>query len=262
MIGKIAIIKLPEELMPYKEAVGKAILKANKSIETVANDEGVKGEERIRLLEIMAGKNQLATVHKEYGIELELDLSRVYFSPRLATEHWRVAQMVKEGEVVIDMFCGAGPFSILIAKNSRPKTVYAVDINEDAIHYLRRNIERNKVSNIKAMQGDSKEIVPELESAHRIIMNLPFSAYEFLWAALTNIKDKSIIHYYEVLGQEEKEKRIHDIMDIAGSQGIEIVILGERQVHTYSPDSSLYCLDLEIIRGKENVRSNQEDKGP
>lgn len=248
VIGRVAIIKLPDELLDFKGAIGEAILKANKSIETVAVDAGVEGEERIRRLEILAGKDNTETIHKEYGIELEIDPSKVYFSPRLATEHWRTAQMVKENEVVIDMFCGVGPFSILIAKHRKPRKVYAVDVNEEAIRHLKRNIERNKVSNIIALHGDSKVLVPGLESADRIIMNLPFSSYEFLSTAFSNVKNDGMIYYYEVLGDDKKDNRLKDIVRTAKGQGIKIIKLGDRAVHTYSPGSSLYCFDLKVDR--------------
>jgi tRNA (guanine37-N1)-methyltransferase len=249
VIGKVAIVKLPDELQSFKKNIGEAILKANKSIETVAIDAGIEGEERIRQLEIVAGKMNTETIHKEYGIELEIDLSKVYFSPRLATEHWRIAQMVKEDEVVIDMFCGVGSFSILIAKHRNPKKVYALDVNDVAIHYLKRNIEKNRLPKVIPLHGDSKVLVPNLESADRIIMNLPFDSYEFLPVALSNVKNNGKIHYYEVLNNDEKDARFEEIVKAAIGQGIRITKLGERAVHTYSRDSRLYCFDLKVERG-------------
>lgn len=251
VIGGLAIIKLPDELMGYKENIGEAILKANKSIETIALDSGVESEERVRKLEIIVGKKVTETIHKEYGIELEIDPSLVYFSPRLATERWRVAQMVKEGEIVIDMFCGVGPFSILIAKHRKPKKIYSIDINENAIHYLNKNISRNKVSNVESLHGDSAVLVPNLEKADRIIMNLPHSSFEFLKIALSNIKSRGIIHYYEILGHDNIEERKKDIFGIAEKHGVRFDVQDEIEVHTYSPNSSLYCLDLMAKYGED-----------
>lgn len=253
IVGKVAIIKLEDELIAYKKTIGEALLSANKSIETVALDRGIVGEERVRDLEIIAGVESTETVHKEYGIELETDPSKVYFSPRLATEHWRVAETVKDGEIIIDMFCGIGPFSILIAKNRNPKKIYAIDINDEAISYLKRNIKRNKVSNIDPHIGDSKALVPELPPSDRIIMNLPHSAFDFLSYAFSNIKDNGTIHYYEILGHDKKEKRWEEIENIASRVGNKIEKLGEREVHTYSPKSSLYCFDFKVISGKDHV---------
>ncbi len=144
------------------------------------------------------------------------------------------------------MFCGVGPFSILIAKHSNPKEVYAIDINKTAIDFVERNMKRNKVDTVTAIWGDSKVLVPELESADRIIMNLPHSAFDFLGPALSNIKHEGIIHYYEVLDHNSIKSRLEDIENISGEQGIRVKLEGETEVHTYSPDTSLYCLDLKV----------------
>ncbi|UCE75334.1 MAG: class I SAM-dependent methyltransferase family protein [Methanomassiliicoccales archaeon] len=253
IVGKVAIIKVQDEIQGYVKQIGEAILSANKSVETVALDCGVKGEERVRGLKIVAGKESTETVHKEYGIELETDPSKVYFSPRLATEHFRIAQMVKDDEVVIDMFCGIGPFSILMAKHRKPDKIYAIDINSDAIGYLKRNIKRNKVSNIVPLLGDSKVLVPDLEGAHRIVMNLPHSAFEFLSFALLKIKNNGVIHYYEVLNHESIDDRLEEIKKMANKDGITIILLGQREVHTYSPESSLYCLDLRVEKDERDI---------
>jgi tRNA (guanine37-N1)-methyltransferase len=253
VVGKVAIIKIPDEIEDYKEKIGAAILDSQKNLETVAEDLGVEGEERVRKLEIIVGEKRTETVHKEYGIELKIDPSLVYFSPRLATEHWRVAQMVRDDEVVIDMFCGAGPFAILIVKNKNPKKIHAIDVNEKAIEFLKQNIERNRVTNIVAYVGDSKVIVTELEPADRIIMNLPHTAFEFLDVALMNVKNGGVIHYYEILANNEKEKRFEEIKDSRGKGVFRISLLALTEVHTYSPDLSLFCFDLKVEKDEGNI---------
>jgi tRNA (guanine37-N1)-methyltransferase len=253
VIGQVAIVKIHDDVLDYKKIIGEAILKVHKSLETVAVDFGVEGEERIRNLEIVAGKDGTETVHKEYGIELETDPSMVYFSPRLAQEHWRVAQMVTGGEVVLDMFCGIGPFSIIIAKNRFPKCVYAMDINEKAIEYLKRNIKRNKVVNIVPLQGDSRVLVHDVEPVDRIIMNLPHSADEYLPSALSKIKAHGTIHYYEVLDHDNKDIRFEEIRSKGEEVELKITMLEIREVHTYSPISSLYCFDLKVERDDSNL---------
>ena len=106
----------------------------------------IKGTIRIRDLEFLAGTDDSITIHKEHGARLKLDVKEVYFSPRLATERIRVSNSVKDGEKILDMFCGIGPFPILIAKN-HDVDITAVDINEAAIKYLNENIKLNKLKN-------------------------------------------------------------------------------------------------------------------
>jgi tRNA (guanine37-N1)-methyltransferase len=159
--------------------------------------------------------------------------------------------MVEKGEVVLDMFCGVGPFSILIAKSKDVMKVYAIDINERAIEYLKRNIESNKVKIIVPMHGDSKDMVPTLEKVDRIIMNLPHSGFDFISVAFSQIKNGGTIHYYEVLENDDKEKRFEEILGIVKDKRIELVNVQE--VHTYSPSSSLYCFDMKVEFDEGNI---------
>jgi tRNA (guanine37-N1)-methyltransferase len=247
IVGKIALMKIPEPLLSHEREIGNALLRTVKSIDTVARDDGVKERKRIRDLKVIAGKESLFTIHKEHGITLEMDLSKVYYSPRLATERWRVVESVQEDETIIDMFSGVGPFSIMIAKHRRPKRIYAIDINPDAVEHLLSNIKRNKVQGIDPICGDAGEIVPGLDKPDRIIMNLPHSAYDYLEIALSALNSGGIIHYYEILSEEEKESRISKIMQNAESIEKNIEIQSEREVHTYSAKAKLYSLELKVL---------------
>ncbi|MBC7131236.1 50S ribosomal protein L11 methyltransferase, partial [Candidatus Bathyarchaeota archaeon] len=129
-----------------------------------------------------------------------VDLAKAYFSPRLAYEHNRVAQLVKEGETVIDMFAGVGPFAIMIAKTHANVKVYAIDINPEAVALLERNIRLNRVdAKVYPFQGDAREIINKrlAGTADRVIMNLPEKAIEFVDAACKALKPEGgIIHFY------------------------------------------------------------------
>ena len=81
-IGDIIIIKIPNELIQYKNIIGKALLKANKNIRTVCHTSSISGELRTRDLEVISGENRTKTVCKEYGLNFYLDINKTYFSPR------------------------------------------------------------------------------------------------------------------------------------------------------------------------------------
>ena len=205
IIGDIAVFKLADELTPHAAAIGNAMLAANKNLASVALDQGVEGELRVRSLKVVAGRQSTRTVHREYGIELEMDPALVYFSPRLASERWRIAQLVKPGERILDMFCGVGPFSILIAKKAKPSSVACIDANPHAIEFLSANIARNKVDGVGAYNGDARELAPSLGPADRIIMNLPHSAHEFLPEALKSAAPDAWLHVYQVADKGNEE---------------------------------------------------------
>lgn len=200
-IGDIAIIEVPSELNEYRTMIGEAILKTYKKVHTVlAKASAVSGTYRVRSYEVIAGENKTETIHKEFGCRYHVDVARAYFSPRLSTEHQRVAQLVREGETVIDMFAGVGPFSILIAKKRSDVKVYAIDVNPDAVALLEENIRLNRVdAKVYPILGDAREIIDKKLAGigDRVIMNLPGKALDFVEAACKALKKEGgIIHFY------------------------------------------------------------------
>ena len=201
-VGDIAVIEIPPELVDHKNAIGEAILKTHKRVDTVlAKSSAVEGVYRLRDFEVIAGVEKMATIHKEYGCVYHIDLAKAYFSPRLSYEHNRVASQVKEGETVVDMFAGVGPFSILIAKKHENVQVYATDVNPDAVEFLKRNIAVNRVEKkVMPLLGDVRQVVRKqlIGVADRVIMNLPEKAIEYVDVACEAIKlEGGIMHYYE-----------------------------------------------------------------
>ncbi len=107
VIGDIAVIEAPEELVSLKESIAKAIIEVHKDVRTVLCKSGaVDGKFRVRGYELVLGDEKTETMHVEHGCRFMLDVAKVYFSPRLATEHLRVASQIKGSEVVVDMFAG------------------------------------------------------------------------------------------------------------------------------------------------------------
>lgn len=201
MVGDIAVLEIPLELSDQKFLVGEAILRVHKNIKVVLAKAGkVDGVNRIRSFTHLAGENRTTTLHRENDSVFRVDLASAYFSPRLVTEHARVASQVSPGEIVIDLFAGVGPFSIQIAKRVDVQ-VYAIDINRTAIELLKQNIRLNKVDGkVFPILGDARKIVDEKlhSQADRVIMNLPGEAEKFIDVACLAVKPEGgIIHYYQ-----------------------------------------------------------------
>ena len=220
-IGDIVILEIPDELHDKKQLIGDAAYK------------------------FTTGIDDSVTVHKEHGLRLKLDVREVYFSPRLATERKRVMESVKDGEKILDMFCGIGPFPIVIARN-KDVDITAVDINEAAIKYLDENIKLNKLKgNIESYCGDVREVSKGFKSKfNRIIMNLPGLAYSFLDVAIDLIEDDGIINYYEF--SDSYEQGIKRLNEAASSAGKKVEILNTRKVKSISPDEWHVAIDAKI----------------
>jgi tRNA (guanine37-N1)-methyltransferase len=253
-VGDIALIKIPAKLLPYKEVLGKAMIEVYKSIKVVCRDKGVKSEYRLRNLEVIAGEPRTQTIHKEYGVRIALDLKQVFFSPRLAREHYLIAKKVKKGSLVVDMFAGCGPFSLMIARYAKPKQVYAIDLNPEAIKWLKLNAERNKVKElIQPICKDTHEVIKEMarknQFAQHIIMNLPFTTSKYFEDALKISTHGTIIHYYEIIDQEKIEERLDWLRQVALKKRKPFEVIEVRKIKSYSPRQINVAFDLRI-KGK------------
>jgi tRNA (guanine37-N1)-methyltransferase len=253
IIGDIAVIDIPEEAESQKEDIARALL-ARKPIKTVVEKSSkVQGEHRTRELTYIMGEQKFETMHKEYGLLFKVHVDTVYFNPRLATERMRIAKMVTPGEVVADMFCGVGPFSLLVSKFSKAEKIYAIDINPHAVTFLKENITLNHCNNVIPILGDAKEKIKIVGHVDRIIMNLPHSAFEFLPAALPC---GDIIHYYRITSDIQGE--IDNIRQLSGKMGINVDIIDWSTVKSYSPDMEMYRVDIGQLKqkGKKVINNN------
>ncbi|WP_297504912.1 class I SAM-dependent methyltransferase family protein [Thermococcus sp.] len=245
IIGDIAIIELPEELMEYGKVIGDAILRVHRHIKAVfAKGSKVEGEYRVRELIHLAGEKRTETLHRENGIRLKLDVAKVYFSPRLATERMRVFERTKPGEVVFDMFAGVGPYSILLSRKA--KLVFACDINPWAVRYLEENIRLNRANNVVPILGDVKKVAGRVK-ADRVIMNLPKFADRFLRDAMLSVKLGGVIHYYG-FGPEEDLYSEHEakIKAVARELGLIVEFIDRRKVRPYAPRQFNIAIDFKV----------------
>ncbi|MHA2323345.1 MAG: class I SAM-dependent methyltransferase, partial [Candidatus Thorarchaeota archaeon] len=160
-----------------------------------------------REYQCLAGEDKTDTIHIEYGCRLAVDLSKAYFSPRLLEEHNRIAQLVKDNEFIVDMFCGVGPFPIHIARQKKAHII-AIDINPDAIGLLNESVRLNKlVGTIEPIVGDAKDY-SKSHVADRVIMNHPSGAFDFVPDACRILKPQGVLHYYDFVGGENPEGTI------------------------------------------------------
>ncbi|CAL9762386.1 unnamed protein product [Musa acuminata subsp. burmannicoides] len=144
-VGHVAHLNLTEDQLPYKDVIAKVIYDKNQPIiQTVVNKIGtITNEFRVPTFEVLAGKSDMVTEVKQYGVTFKLDYSLVYWNSRLEHEHIRLVSLFQRGETICDMFAGIGPFSIPAARKGCH--VYANDLNPDSVHYLRINANINKV---------------------------------------------------------------------------------------------------------------------
>jgi len=207
-IGDIIVIRIPDSLLSKKRVIGETLLQKVKTAKSVFyQSSDVSGDFRTRELELLAGQDKTQTEYKELGCRFIVDVEKVFFSPRLSAERERIAKLVKEGEIVVNMFGGIGMFSIIVAKKKNC-TVYNIDINPLASKLCEKNININKLlGKAISINGDASDIIRErlVNVSDRTLMLLPERSDEFVDSAILCTKDGGIIHYYSHIHADKKK---------------------------------------------------------
>jgi tRNA (guanine37-N1)-methyltransferase len=206
-IGDIIIVRIPDSLLAKKKLIGETLLKNVKIVKSVFYQASpVEGDFRTRNLEVLAGEDRTETEYKEFGCRFTVDVANAFFSPRLSNERERIANLIQDGETMVNMFAGIGMFSIMAAKKKRC-TVYSIDINPIASKLCEKNIELNKLAGkVVSINGDTSKIIEEQlqDKGDRTLMLLPEKSDEFLESAIKTTKDGGIIHYYSHIHADKK----------------------------------------------------------
>ena len=248
-IGNIAIIKLPSELYKYKSAIGKVYAQVL-DCKTVLNDiSGITGEYRVPHVEILYGKKDTETIHKENKIIYRLDPQKIMFSSGNMDERIRMATISNKKETVVDLFAGIGYFTLPIAVYSKPKKIYACEKNPVAFNYLKQNITLNNVNSIvEPLKGDNRKIAPK-NVADRVIMGYFGKTNEFISTAINCLKNNcGIIHYHDKFPQENiPDKPLEIIKDSANKFNKQIKLLQYKQIKKYAPGINHYVFDIKLV---------------
>ena len=251
-IGDIIIVRIPDSLLSKKKIIGETLLEQVKTAKSVFyQSSSVEGDFRTRDLEILAGVDKTETEYKEFGCRFIVDVEKAFFSPRLSTERDRIADLVQDGEIVINMFGGVGMFSIIAAKRKKC-TVYNIDINPIAAKLCEKNIELNKLAGrVISIHGDAAQIIEEQlsDQGDRVLMLLPERSDEFLNSAILATKSNGIIHYYSHIHADEKsqaaklsEKHYLDITPIKSK------IINSKIVRAVGPRYYQTVVDVRITK--------------
>ena len=144
-------------------------------------------------------------------------------------------------------FAGIGYFTIPMAVHSRPKKIYAVEINPISYNFLCENIKLNKVEDIvEPILGDcSKQNFDHI--ADRIMMGYIGGTHHYLDNAMNYLKKGGIIHYHESTPEpilfERPVKRVRESAEKAGRN---IEVLNKRSIKKYSPGVYHTVVDIKV----------------
>ncbi|MGC8538077.1 MAG: class I SAM-dependent methyltransferase [Candidatus Micrarchaeia archaeon] len=251
ILGSTIILNAPDNMVNERiEEIAKALRKANPHIKTVLAREGaVSGEYRTRAYRYISGRRSFQVLYRENGCIFSFDIRKTFFSSRLSFERNRIADMTKDGEKVVVMFAGIGPFAIEIAKRRPHSEVIAIELNPYAYRQMLKNIALNKTDNVKAVLGDVRDVCPNYAGfADRVVMPLPKISAFFLDQALQVARDGSVVHIYNFIERQGGlEKLIDSIKKHGEANSYRIEVLSSREVRPYSAKEIEIALDYKIL---------------
>ena len=250
IIGDIAIIEIPQNLAEHETRIGEALLEVHSNLKTVLKKVGpMEGKYRVRKVKRIAGEDNTIATYKESEVLMRFDVSKVYFSVRLSHERQRIAELVKPKEKILALFAGVGPFPLVIAKKRKDARIVAIELNPDAVYWMKKNIEKNKAKNVVPVLGDARDVVMKKyqDFADRIIMPLPKEAHSFLDVAFAGAKEGATIHFYTFAGIEDPfGEALEKAEKAAKAAGVSVSVLTQRIARPYSADTVQVVLDLKL----------------
>uniref|UniRef100_A0A8D0CB45 tRNA wybutosine-synthesizing protein 2 homolog n=1 Tax=Salvator merianae TaxID=96440 RepID=A0A8D0CB45_SALMN len=137
--------------------------------------------------------------HVDNGIRYTFDVTRCMMSPGNITEKLRIASLLCEGEVVVDLYAGIGYFTLPYLVHAGAAFVHACECNPHAVEALQKNLELNGVQDQCLIhQGDNRKL--ELTNvADRVNLGLIPTSEEG-WAVACQVlrKDKGgVLHIHQ-----------------------------------------------------------------
>ncbi len=251
VIGDVAVIKVRKvsnELLRYGRYVANAVMSISRNVSSVYIEvPGLETDFRVRRLMFLGGTRKTSTIHKEYGIRIYVEIDKVYFNPSLSEEHHRIANYVRDGEVIADLFCGVGPFSLHIASRANC-VIYAVDLNPEAIKCLIKSLELNRgrlKGYVVPVNSDVKYFLNILgnEVLDRAIMNLPHKAINYLRHVWPKVRLGGTVHLY-VIGHNAEEVRERVVTKVINECLGNALIKDVVKVLDYAPHKYVFRVTL------------------
>ncbi|KAE8349815.1 hypothetical protein BDV28DRAFT_160168 [Aspergillus coremiiformis] len=172
-VGHVSHLNLREQYLPYKHLIAQVLKDKNPTIRTVirkTEDVGAHSEFRTFPFEFLAGDEDMNVIQHEQDCEFRFDYSRVYWNSRLETEHRRLVNKFRPGEMVCDVMAGVGPFAVPAGK--KKIFVWANDLNPHGYEVMQDAVRKNKVDQfVTPFNRDGRAFIPW--SANELLQTEP-----------------------------------------------------------------------------------------
>ena len=257
ILGKVMILKLNSKIITRKFLIAEACLNLFPNFKSVYLNLGkvVGPFRKPEKIELIAGEDNPIVEHKEHDVIYRFDITKIIFSKGNINERKYLASLVREGEIIVDMFAGMGYFSLPIARHAKPAKIYSIELNPESYNYLVKNIKLNHLEDIIIpIHGDCKKEVVRLSKsgikADRVIMGVLPAPKNYIKEALTLMKENSTIFHYEgIVEKENFTSLFKEFEDVANVENIKCEIKSMRFVKSYGPN--LFHTVIDILASKK-----------
>jgi len=248
-IGDIALVTLPDKLLPYQAQIGAALLAGDAHVRLVARRrQPIGGEFRLGDFEIIAGAPPLSTIHKENGLRFAVDVDKVYFSARLAGERLRLARLCQAGERVLVVGSGVAPLPLTLAAHGLAAEIIGIEKNPDAHMLALENcrLNRRHSHKVRPQLADYRDLTPaDCGLFDRVIMAMPEIAGTALPHCLPFIRPGGILHVH-VFHDERQPPPASEFATILTAAGREAISFAAVRCGHCGRSRFRYCLDARL----------------
>ena len=232
-LGDVVILRILPEAQAHARAMAEiygSVLGARTVMQDVS---GIHGPLRLPDFEVLWGDGT-ETVYLEGGVRYAFDVARVMLSPGNIEERLGIADRVRPGAVVADLFAGIGYFTLPLAMRSHPEIVYACELNPISFQYLVRNIRLNRATNVVPLLGNCRDVMPR-GAADWVVMG-HFDAREYLDVAFAALRTKGTIVYHELCPKEQfPDALTHRLAAATRANWRNVTQMHTRIVKSYAP---------------------------
>ena len=220
------------------------------NVKRLARSGEIIGEKRESTVEMLVGEDDWV-IRKESGIKYGYHIKQCMFSSGNINERRRMGEVVSENEVVVDLFCGIGYYTIPILVKNNVKNVYSCEWNINSINALKYNLENNNVEKkCTIIEGDNRETTDNLENiADRVLLGLLPTAEESYHVALKCIKEEGgMLHIHGLSPSNNHEKFLLETSEKLQKIDYNYIITNYKinKIKSYAPHWDHLVLDIQI----------------
>jgi tRNA G37 N-methylase Trm5/tRNA(Phe) wybutosine-synthesizing methylase Tyw3 len=186
----------------------------------------------------------------ENGITFGFDITKVMFCSGNVTERMRMGRQVVKGEVIVDLYCGVGYYTLPFLVHGQAKLVIACEWNKNSIDALEYNLRRMHVSDrCRVYHDDNRRTIasnPDLHHiADRVCLGLLPSSTMGCPLAVKVLKlEGGIIHVHENIMETEIETWLKSCCE-----SFQLLLQEDRgEAQGYRYRYNINCIHLERVK--------------